>query len=560
MKANVSMMSAAVISLVAVLTCAGAAVDVDARIRTLRAALSYGDTEAKLGAIGAVARLGPGAEGSAGLLVEALSDGDAKVRLAAVVALGKIGPSAKGVVGVLIKLVEGKDDAMAREAVNVLRLTGPGAAPGVNALLKYAEGKDINKRKLVIYALGKIGPAANRASPMLIRTLKSGDRNLRESAAYALGNIGQPVESVVGALIGALGDRDNVVRERGALGLGKIGPPASKAQSALRKALKDADRTVAARAAWALGRLKASDEQTIAMLIESLQSTDLNALATAALGRAGKPGIDALVKMLGRDPVRRLLAVRALGRIGPPAAAAAPVVKKAIADKDANVRRAAVLALKKIVETPKKCVNVLTVSGAHTLVCKSSWHNINGSWAMKGKMNISGIEALAMIDPKSRPGAGQYALPKKLAVSLGERLFKTAQFTDAQKQELAKWLGTGKRNEKSSSKVTMTTVSKTNVTPDGMTLVEVSLKGLLKKDQSHRLASRSGPNCHEAKWSIDILGQLTVDSISGRIIKANITATGQSTGRYYTSGSSISEPYTESFKLVLVAKAPPRVK
>jgi len=538
----------------------GATGDVDAKIRALRVALSYGDTEAKIGAIGAIAKLGPNGEGAAGLLLQALSDSERSVRLAALGALGAIGPSTKKVVGTLIKLVEGKDAAMAAGAVNVLRLIGPGAAPAVDALLKYAERGDAKVRRSVIYSLGKIGPSADRAVPMIIQAFKSPDRNHRESAAYALGNIGQPIETVVPVLIAALGDGDNVIRERGALGLGKIGPPAVKAQAALRKALKDTDRTVASRAAWALGRLGASDEQTIAMLIESLQSTDINTLAAAALGKAGKPGIDALVKMLARDPVRRLLAVRALGQIGRPAAAAAPAVRKAIDDKDANVRRAAALALDKIFLAPAKRVNTLAVSGKHSLVCRSNWHSANKSWPLEGNVNISGAEALAMINPKSKPAGGQYALPKELAVSLGERLFQAAQFTPAQQQELAKWLGSGKRDEKSSSDGTMTTTSKAHLASDGTPQVEISLKGRIIIEQSHRLADRYGPNWHEATWSIDIMGQLVVDSAGGQIIKANITATGLTKGHYGTAGTKKGEMYTESFKLTLVPAAPPKSK
>ena len=532
-----------------------AAGDVEGKIRTLRAALSYGDIKAKLGAIGAIAKLGRNGEGAAKLLVGALSDSDRSVRHAALGALGAIGPSTKEVVAAMIKLVEGKDASLAAGAVNVLRLTGPGAAPAIDALLKYAEGNS-KARRSVIQALGKIGPAANRAVPMIIQAFKTGDRNSRESAAYALGNIARPVESIVPVLIAALGDSDNVVRERGALGLGKMGPPAAKAQAALRKALKDTDRTVASRAAWALGRLGASDEQTIALLIESLQSTDINVLAATALGQAGKPGIDALVKMLGRDPVRRLLAVRALGQIGRGAAAAAPAVRKATSDSDANVRRAAVLALKKIVEIPAKCLSILTARGKHALACKSGWNSIDGSWEVKGNINISGSETLAMIDPKH--AKRQYALPKELANSLGEKFRNATQFPPPGTKVLAKWLGTGKRDEKSSSSSTITTTSKTRLAPDGTTQIEISLTGVIETSQSHRLASRHGPNWNESTSSMTIKGRLVVDSVSGRIINASIMTADRTKGRYFTQGHRSNESYSETCILTISLKPPLR--
>ncbi|MDP6637582.1 MAG: HEAT repeat domain-containing protein [Phycisphaerae bacterium] len=534
-----------------------AAGDAEAKFRALRAALSYGDTKAKLGAIGETAKLGRNGEGAAGLLVSALSDTDRSVRLAAIGALGKIGASTTQVIAAITKIVDGKDAAAAAGAVNVLGQIGPNAATSVDTLLKYAEGKDSKARKSVIYALARIGPTANRAVPMIIRAFKSPDRNLRESAAYALGNIGQPIDAVVPALIAALSDSDSVVRERGALGLGMIGPKAAQAKTALRKALKDTDPTVASRAAWALGRLGATDEQTIAALIKLLHSTERHSLAAAALGRTGKPGIDALIKMLDRpDAPARLLAIRALGQIGLPASAASPAVRKAINDKDADVRRAATIALKKIFISPAQRVNVLAVNGKHSLVCRSSWHNANKSWPVKDTVAISGLEAVAMISPKL--SKDRYEFPKELAISLGERLFKTAQFTDAQKKELAKWLGSGVRDEKSLSSGSISATSTTRLTGDGSTQMEVAIKGLIRIEKSHRLADRYGPNWNEAKWSINISGTVTIDRASGRIIKAKITADGQTKGHYGAAGSNAGELYTESFKLTLTPAPEPR--
>ena len=77
---------------------------------------------------------------------------------------------------------------------------------------------------------------------------------------------------------------------------------------------------------------------------------------------------------------------------------------------------------------------------------------------------------------------------------------------------------------------------------------------------SHRLADRYGANLHEAKWSIDIRGQLTVGSMSGRIIKASITTAGQTKGLYHKSNSRAGEIYTESFTFSLTQAAPAKAK
>jgi len=532
--------------------------DAEMKLRTLRAALSFGDTKAKLGAIGEIAKLGRNGEGAAPLLIRALTDSDRSVRGAAVGALGAIAPSTKQVVTPLTKLLGGEDDALAAAAVNVLGRTGPGAEPAVEALLKYAEGKSSTKIKSVIYALARIGPGADRAVPMILRAFNSKDRNLRESAAFALGNIGQPTETVVPALIGALGDSDNVVRERGARGLGTIGPKAANAESALRKALKDTDRTVASRAAWALGRLGASNEQTVNAMIELLQSSESNTLAAGALGRMGKPGIDALVKMLARpDSVSRLLAVRALGQIGQEASGATGAVRKATSDKDANVRQAAALAIEKIVGVPSKWVNTMNVSGKHALVCKSQWHDMDQSWAVKDKLNISGVEALAMIDPKKT--AKPYRLHDELANSLAGRLLAVMQFTGAQKTELARWFGTDRRDVNHSVTADIKTTSRDINRTDSSSMTEISFDGSISTSATHRMASRFGPNSHQATSSIKIGGSLTVDRASGRIVKASVTVSSQTTGRYFNSSAS-GEPYTESFKLTIAPAEKPRTK
>jgi HEAT repeat protein len=536
--------------------------DVDAALKVLRTALLYGDTEAKIGAVGAIAKLGRNGEGAAGQLLAVLSDKDHSVRLAVLDALGRIGPSTKEVVAAMIKLIGGNDIEIAKAAARVLRTTGPGASQAVDALLlKYAKSKDGEVRDAIIDALGMIGPSASRSVPMMIKTFKrSSDYNLRGRIAYALGNIGQPIETVVPALMDALSDKHSTVRERGARGLGMIGPKAASSKTALRKALDDTNPTVASRAAWALVQLGANDKQTVAALIKMLHSSQEYALAAEALGRAGKPGIDALIKMLARpDAPARLMAVRALGQIGRPAgAAAAAAVKKATADKDANVRKAALLAFKKIFVDPVKVVNILAVRGKHSLVCRSSWHSANKSWPVEDKICISGTEALAMINPKSADG--QYDLSGELAISLGERVFKTVQFTPAQELELAKWLGSGKKDAKSSVKSVITAVSKTHTAANGTRQVELFLKGRIDIELSHRLESRYGPNWNEAKWAINITGKLTIDSASGQISKASIATDGYTKGRYGAKGGSSGEIYTESFKLTLAPAAPVKPK
>ena len=141
--------------------------------------------------------------------------------------------------------------------------------------------------------------------------LNSSNRTVRRMAALTLGAFGP---RAVPALTGALADDDAAVRYWAASELGDIGPPAGSARPQLKRLLTGKSFAVRLSAAYALCRL--GDLHTgLPILAKGLTVVDKGTNVSAA---------------------------DFLARIGPPAKAAVPALKKAIADEQHSKRRSVI--------------------------------------------------------------------------------------------------------------------------------------------------------------------------------------------------------------------------
>jgi hypothetical protein len=154
------------------------------------------------------------------------------------------------------------------------------------------------ERMDALFALRQPDPGA---LPLLVELLGHPASHVRMAAATGLAGLGAAAEPALPRLTAALGDRDLNVRYWSAQALAALGPAAAPAVPALAALLKTHPRT--------------------------------------------EPGLEGPARYYADA---RLIAALALGRVGPAAKAALPQLEQALKDEDAEVRKAAAEAVKRI--------------------------------------------------------------------------------------------------------------------------------------------------------------------------------------------------------------------
>jgi HEAT repeat protein len=201
--------------------------------------------------------------------------------------------------------------------------------------------------------LAKLGPRASAATTDLIAVLERlrGDEQepLQEAVIDALGQIGAAAKGALPSLAKATArtvDIDHAIKRSTELILS-----ASDSQDIdlLTQQLLSRDASLRVRAAKALGDLGPAARSAVPVLVTALTDTDNDArravIAALRLIQPNAKPTEAFIKAIAvdlRDPDAsyRLLAARALGRIGSPAAIVAPDLDAARGDPDPDVRRA----------------------------------------------------------------------------------------------------------------------------------------------------------------------------------------------------------------------------
>jgi HEAT repeat protein len=180
----------------------------------------------------------------------------------------------------------------------------------VALLTKCLEDKMSNERVQAgcLRGLAEIGPEAKTALPTVLAILRGPrtSRELRREAAKALAEIAPDDKAVIAALAEAVkGPAD----DDGLRGLVLVGPPAIPV---LLDMFHNKD-------GWKGGDL------------EGVGISSRSRMAAESLGEIGPAAVPALVEALrDKDAQKRNAVVRALGRIGPPARAAVPVLLEVI--------------------------------------------------------------------------------------------------------------------------------------------------------------------------------------------------------------------------------------
>jgi HEAT repeat protein len=231
-------------------------------------------------------------------------------------------------------------------AAYALGQLGPQAATAVGPLQKALANRAEQEyvRGTLAWALGRIGPAAEPAIPQLIEMLASKHDSVRRNAAEALGNFGPAARGAVDELLKTARDEDPMVRLNVAVALWKI-QRHPKALPALLAMLRQGRDPLPYQTAVVLGSLGADAEEVTPALVEALANSDADVRRAAArsLGQIGPAALPALKKVLaGRQVEVCREAVEALGWMGSPGVSA---LTPALKHPSAVVRRAAARAL-----------------------------------------------------------------------------------------------------------------------------------------------------------------------------------------------------------------------
>ena len=227
-------------------------------------------------------------------------------------------------------LIKGLENDFTCSAAAVA-LTKFGSA-AVQPLCAAYRSQDSTVREGAVEALGGIPDP--RATAVLIRALRDADSDIRRVAAGGLGQ--RKAVSALPGLTAALKDPTAPVRDSAAMALVKIGD--RRAAGSLAAASKD--KRGGNQAAFALAQM--GDARAVGPLVAILKRCDERDSRTAAsaLGRAGKPGISALLGLArDRNAKVRRLAVEELAFSKDPRAVSTMLT--AMSDSDAEVRIAA---------------------------------------------------------------------------------------------------------------------------------------------------------------------------------------------------------------------------
>jgi HEAT repeat protein len=253
----------------------------------------------------------------------------------------------------LLAMLEGPQENLQDIAVSALSSIGVSAVKPLAGLL---EDPRPDIREKAALALGLIGEDAATALPAVIAMLQSetpsgGHCRGCAAAAFALQRIGS--KSIPMLLAVLSGDNANASLYA-AYSLGEIKPKNEEVIDQLISALADSRKHVRASAALVLGALGPIAQRGVPVLNSAMTGSDpfdtiIAAAALEGIQPESDQGVKALVRLLRHEEPRiRRSAVEALEALGGKGSNACPALVQALADPNESVRNAAIAALQAI--------------------------------------------------------------------------------------------------------------------------------------------------------------------------------------------------------------------
>ena len=309
--------------------------------------------EARYWACLILAEIGPEAKEAVPDLMGALNDADVEIRREALAALGRIGANAKPAVPSMVSALQDKDLGVRYTAAYALGLIGPDAAGAITALHKLGNENDELLRVVSGWALTRVepqnAPARQHVVAVCLQLVRQKNPRVRAAVVSVLADLYKGEPQITSALIESLADNDVSVIVTASNALHSQG---EVALPALTKALDRKELRVPAAAT--IGRLGEKGESAVPALLKALQDPqpEVRREVVLAIANIGPPATGAVSALLGRlesdaDFRVRRDAAYALGQIASENQTVAAALKKALHDKDPDVREASQEALKR---------------------------------------------------------------------------------------------------------------------------------------------------------------------------------------------------------------------
>ena len=275
---------------------------------------------------------GDGAEQAVPWLCAALKSPDGWEQMLAVQSLGWIGPNARTAVPTLIEVLKAPPNTnqppvrLGPQAAMALGRIGSAAAPALPLVQGLFEQEtNWNLRCILAVALCHIDGDQTNALAFLTNGLATHEpASERWIAAVELGNIGPNAKAAIPLLLAALDGTNDMLFSQVPGALKKIGVPTETFLPRMKKQLRSEDETTRVNAAARVLELDPADHEACEVLIEQIKRhAPLLDFAIETLGRAGPPAAEAipvLLDTLKHGPRKeRDAARRALQRIEPKA-------------------------------------------------------------------------------------------------------------------------------------------------------------------------------------------------------------------------------------------------
>lgn len=359
--------------------------------RDLLADLASNDRTVRIKALSSVAELGDKAGPAIPFLIDALSDRDERIVVEALRSLSTLGKQAKPAISEIARLIESDNFRISDASNSALLRLKSNAEETIPTLVRHLTVKSpiqVAVRKQIPLTLWEIAPNDKAVVRELRRAISHSEPLVRLSASYVLWknkiDKDEPLETFKMALASG-----NLTEKKDALQLlQRIGPSAADVFPSVAKLAKDGNERIRLEVVWTVHAIDPCSSDTIKLSMELLRDDSSQVRSSAAtflgnLGPKARSAVKALEPLLGdkepivqvssaqalhridpssgrqvipvlvhnlmdSEPLVRGFACEVLGEIGPCAAEAIPMLRRATTDSWEDVRKCAREAIRRI--------------------------------------------------------------------------------------------------------------------------------------------------------------------------------------------------------------------